>query len=409
MKQLLIRSGKISVALLLTLLVASTALRAQSITMGSIPGTKFCPGDPISVSFTVTGYFQHRNAFTLQLSNDSGRFDKNFQNLGSIQDTLPGTFTIIGRIPDVNFGSNFRFRILSALPYLASADNGSAISIGSLPEGPHFSTSTASDSIGVGNIVEFYSPGQDSDFWDFGPTATPATAKGNRVKTSFLTGGHKIVVLRTLALGGCARFDTTSVNVVACAVPAIPQDAIVVAHDTSISYPPRTLWVNPGVRLSVGHTILIFAETGSNISSGGGGGIIYLKRGAQYSGGRILVIHDSATSYTNGGNDLLCNPLDFDYTNAPPNVAFHNGVFTEANESLIQLSPNPAHDLVNISGLPKEIVSATLVNVLGATVREIANPHASTMKLDLGDLQTGMYFLRIATANSVITKKIVRE
>ncbi len=342
--------------------------------MGSIPGTRFCPGDPISVSFTVTGYFQHRNAFTLQLSNSSGGFDKDFQNLGSLQ---------------------------------VSADNGNDIIVGGLPSpSSHASWRSESDSVAVGNYLDFSSDGSDdSIFWDFGTTAKSTSGTGSYVRDiQYLTGGRKTVIIHNVAVGGCVRLDTLSLNIIECTTPSVPNDAVVIAHDSTISSTSHTLWVNPGVTVTVSspYGLLVFAESGSKVIASNGG-IVYLKRGAQWSGKNLLVIHDSATSYTGTGIDLLCTPLAFDYTNAPPNVAFRNGVFKEMNESLIQLSTNPAHNIVNISGLPKAMVSATLVNVLGATVREIANPRASMLKLDLRDLQTGTYFLRIAMANSVIT------
>src|SRR5437868_4652903 len=91
---------------------------AQSVTMGSIPGTSFCSGDPIAVNFTATGFFGHRNAFTLQLSDPSGSFDNGFQNIGSLIDTLPGTFTITTIIPvTIVSSTHYRFRILAAIPY----------------------------------------------------------------------------------------------------------------------------------------------------------------------------------------------------------------------------------------------------------------------------------------------------
>src|SRR5438046_7864177 len=103
---------------------------AQSITINSVSGTKFCAGDPVSVTFTVTGTWGHLNAFTLQLSNVSGTFDNGFTRLGSIIDTVPGTFTFNTSIPPSTlFSSHYRFLLIGAKPYTGSAEHGSDLLI----------------------------------------------------------------------------------------------------------------------------------------------------------------------------------------------------------------------------------------------------------------------------------------
>jgi hypothetical protein len=76
------------------LLVPETS-HAQGISINSVSSSSFCAGDPISVSITVTGYWGHKNAFTLQLSESDGSFTPTFNNIGSIVDSVPGTFAIV--------------------------------------------------------------------------------------------------------------------------------------------------------------------------------------------------------------------------------------------------------------------------------------------------------------------------
>ncbi len=188
----------------LVLLAAPSAPRAQTITFDSISGTSFCAGDPFSVTFTATGTWQHNNAFTIQFSNDSGTFDNGFQNLGSIKDTAPGTFTIVSTIPlglyvqqsvaryidseanvgwkdsvivtydttriphdtiydttqipqmvwtldttyDTTFPTHSRVRVMAANPYTVSADNGTDLVIGQAPEPYLFSQNLYRDANG---------------------------------------------------------------------------------------------------------------------------------------------------------------------------------------------------------------------------------------------------------------------
>src|ERR1035437_7806754 len=83
----------------IALLAMPGATRAQTITLNSVSATRFCAGDPIAVSFTVSGGWGKNNAFTFQLSDASGSFDVTFTYLGSVIDTAAGTFTIVSTIP----------------------------------------------------------------------------------------------------------------------------------------------------------------------------------------------------------------------------------------------------------------------------------------------------------------------
>ena len=136
-----------SVFIICALLFCTSLAQGQSVTINSISGASFCDGDSISVTFTAMGFWGHRNAFTLQLSDPNGSFSNNFQNLGSIVDTLPGTFTI-NTITLGNGGLHYRFRILAAIPYIISADNGSDIAFWDKPY-VSFTNSITAESVGT--------------------------------------------------------------------------------------------------------------------------------------------------------------------------------------------------------------------------------------------------------------------
>ena len=233
-------------------LICSAALTAgridaQSVSMHPISATSFCAGDPIAVSFTVTGFFGHKNVFTLQLSDPTGSFSNGFQNLASLSDTLPGTFTINTKIGGL--GTHYRLRIMAAVPYMTSADNGSDISIGSA-YWPNMSLGAYGPGT-IGTPIKFFvaddmlDPRTSIDytvFWDFGQGATPQTATANvRAPEStvfssatYSTPGHKTATLRYVGAGGCSSgvTDTIGVDIYDCSVPVIPHDAIVINADT---------------------------------------------------------------------------------------------------------------------------------------------------------------------------------
>src|SRR5665213_2643904 len=211
---------------------------AQSVTIGTIPASSFCSGDPISVSFTATGFWQHKNAFTLQLSDAAGNFTNGFSNLGSIQDTLPGTFTITTAIPgNIVSSARYRFRIMGALPYMTSADNGSDIAIGQVAQPSIYFPDT---DVAVETSFGIFSQGAVSDtfYWDFGSGAMPATDAGvGHFSDSIVysTGGQKTITLREVSAGGCSATVTATLRVFDCSPPAIPHDAVVINNDTVVS------------------------------------------------------------------------------------------------------------------------------------------------------------------------------
>ena len=99
------------------------------------------------------------------------------------------------------------------------------------------------------------------------------------------------------------------------------------------------------------------------------------------------------------------------------NILNANEIFTPANADVktndavttnIELSPNPTNGSLTLYNLPAS-AQVRIENILGETVMELGNIETSDVTLDLSKLPAGTYFARIVTANSVVTKKIVRE
>jgi hypothetical protein len=405
---------------------------AQSVTLGTIPGSHFCSGDPISVSFIATGNWGHKNAFTLQVSDPSGSFSNGFLNLGSLVDTLPGTFTINARMPSAA-STHYRLRILAASPYIASADNGSDIAVGSGPTG--FSWEIVPSAGAIGTPVTFAATSvdypvnagdsQDSAFWDFGPGASPqkVTATGLSYHglgftqdVTYSTAGDKTVTLGIARPGGCGGYTiTTPIHIYDCSTPSIPHDAIVI-DSVRTADGKKTYWVNPGATLYFGDGDTIFAEPGSTLSGPTSPGycIMYMKPGSvlnSRNGGNV-VIYSNGASVSSKSSDftLNCPTLDFDYTSAPPNSAFPaSGVKQALNPTSITLSPNPTNGMLHIQGLPSDNITVSVFNVLGETVLVQEHPSVPNFTLDLDNLVPGAYYVRFATPNSVRTEKVIKN
>jgi len=412
-----------AIMVFLAVLLFNGLVQGQSVTMGPIPGTSFCSGDPIAVSFTATGFFGHKNAFTLQLSDPSGSFANGFQNIGSLIDTLPGTFTITTIIPTTITSSlHYRFRILAAIPYIPSAENGSDIGIGTRPTQLNFRTSLRAGSTGTPLTFTVLSSSdilEDSVFWDFGSGANPATV-GNIIhdniftqSVTYSTPGDKIVTLHVVAPGGCFTTLTNNLHIYDCSIPKIPHDAIVINSNTTIVDANKTYWVNPGftVHFNAEHET-IFAEPGSTIS-GAASCILYMKHGSVLASSFNYnnVIYGDGASVVKNSNDftLDCPTLDFDYSTAPPNSAHPvDGVPKSTLPSII-VSPNPTSGSITIHGLSSNEVNVSVMNLLGESLMEFKNIHTPDLKLDLSKFVPGTYYVRCASANSVITKMVVRE
>lgn len=82
---------------------------------------------------------------------------------------------------------------------------------------------------------------------------------------------------------------------------------------------------------------------------------------------------------------------------------------TDLSASVIELSPNPTNGIITVRNAPENLVSVSVMNVLGEKVLELANPHSADFALDLSHLPAGIYFARFAAANSVVMRKIIRQ
>ena len=111
-------------------------------------------------------------------------------------------------------------------------------------------------------------------------------------------------------------------------------------------------------------------------------------------------------------NDFIfnCSTFDFDYANAPANPAHPlSSVMDDLNSVSLTLSPNPTKGIVSIKGIPSNDLSVSVINLLGETVMQQKNINNPDFSLDLSKLASGAYYIRLSSANSVVTKKVIKE
>ncbi|HRG57304.1 MAG TPA: T9SS type A sorting domain-containing protein [Bacteroidia bacterium] len=105
--------------------------QAQSISTLPLTNTSICEGDNINISFSVNGIFNPGNTFVAELSDNIGGFGSP-TNIGSILGT--GSGNISATIPLGTLqGSAYRIRVKGTNPAVIGSNNGSDITINSLP------------------------------------------------------------------------------------------------------------------------------------------------------------------------------------------------------------------------------------------------------------------------------------
>jgi hypothetical protein len=94
--------------------------------------------------------------------------------------------------------------------------------------------------------------------------------------------------------------------------------------------------------------------------------------------------------------------------------AFQNVVYVETtlgtgdfDPSKLIVYPNPVEDILNVS-FDQQITSVSIFNVLGQQV--MARPlNANEVQIDVSNLRTGTYFVKVTAANKVQTLKVIKQ
>ena len=119
------------------------------------------------------------------------------------------------------------------------------------------------------------------------------------------------------------------------------------------------------------------------------------------TGTTILRVFNYTTQYAGSSSDPEPNTLDWLFSKS-----LNGTLDVNENEQDLNVYPNPTHSEIswNYSSNVDEIV---VVNVIGKIVLRVTMP--ATNSIDLSNLESGIYFLKIQKNNSVITKKIVKK
>ena len=132
---------------------------------------------------------------------------------------------------------------------------------------------------------------------------------------------------------------------------------------------------------------------------------------------KLLKAHGAESYVWNTGDSSECIAVCPESTTTYTVTGYRGGCSGEASTTLLSINqpsaetqvslyPNPAHSQVTIAA--ERITSVELINVMGQTIlRKQINADSTT--LDLQKLPNGIYFVRIETPESIVTKKLVRK
>ena len=100
--------------------------------------------------------------------------------------------------------------------------------------------------------------------------------------------------------------------------------------------------------------------------------------------------------------ESIYSPLckDCDCREAPTHV-------TEINQLEISISPNPTSNQLRVTNYELQEMNIEIYDVVGKVVHRHSND-ASEIVIDISHLPIGVYFMKISTENSIITKRVIK-
>jgi hypothetical protein len=171
--------------------------------------------------------------------------------------------------------------------------------------------------------------------------------------------------------------------------------------------------VNQNVTCLIGDTIRFIATC-----AGAGGYEVYIFDGQIFNSNQVYYLPSSSTTNTPVAN-FLCdyvitgNEASWEVVHDDINVCGNDGTFSILNSVItapssgeLSLFPNPAIDEITIGAI--KTASITVYDPSGREIKmqKFCNEN---IKLDLGDLPSGIYFLRVENDDMCFLEKFIKE
>jgi hypothetical protein len=408
----------------------------------AISNTSLCAGATLNVPYKIEGTAAAGNVFTAQLSNAAGNFSAPI-NIGTLSST--GSGTISATIPStVLAGSNYRVRVVGSDPLQAGERNNANIVINNAPL---FLTQPVASTVCVNSnasITASVSSNANALQWYFGAsavaTATNAVLSLPGVQSSqggnyylaasnacgsissntitFTVNDPSVAIsgntsvcagaTTTLTAAGTANYSwNTGANTSSIvSTPASTVSYTVTGIDAQgcMDTETVTVMVNtlPNVSALTNNTLLCTGQT-VTLTAGGANTYTWSTNEASMS---ISVNPTITTNYTVTGTDANGCENSAVITQS---VSLCTGIAkaVEANGPVMNVYPNPFQDHITIlTGTTTG--NLKIVDVLGKVVYE-AEVKGDDVRINLGHLNSGVYYVVVKDAHKTFNQKIIKQ
>ena len=340
----------------------------HTITLQAPVSTQFCPGSPITVTYTKTGFYRLTNQFSLQLSDAFGSFT-NATTIGTANTSEAGNIT--ATIPvNITPGSGYRIRILSSLPALVSASNATDLTIAATAS---ITTQPLPQTLCAGSAASFSVAATGSGLtyqWQKdGAAIAGATAASYGIPSVAASnaGNYQVVVT-----GTCGTATSQAVALTVNAMPAIP---VISASGNTLSSSANTSnqWFLNSTPIS--------SATGNTHQ-------------VTTSGTYTVQVSQNGCTSTSAPYQFVATAIS--------GPGLWNGE--------VSLFPNPVFNQLNLRNVGGRKLSIQLFDIHGKTVRQWYTAQTTAI-LDVTGLAGGVYQLVLTDAakNTSISQTIIKR
>lgn len=200
----------------------------------------------------------------------------------------------------------------------------------------------------------------------------------------------------------------------------IPTNAIVLQNYSVIYDSNQVYWLCENAYIEYhGNNNIIYAEKNTYIENHvvGSSTIIYAKTGTycECYGTNDTIFYEAGVIIESipglSSDSVLCNSLTFDYSNAPTNgCPATTGIDKLYNDEIISVYPNPTNGelFIKLNTYKEKPMRIQTTDLSGNILFELTNTSAE-QKINIAQLPTGIYLLRLITDEEIIIKKIIRS
>jgi len=172
---------------------------------------------------------------------------------------------------------------------------------------------------------------------------------------------------------------------------------------------PVTLAVGGNASFTVGSSM---SPAGYQWQQNSGSGFVNLSNTAPYSGvntGALTITGITAAMSAYQYRCIVGNSWGCIDTSQGAQLTATTGVNNVVyNSPLVTVYPNPAKNKITIELPGNEGASVQIINVVGQLMKEMSFT-GSKLNMNVGDLQVGVYFVRVKYNDYIITKKLLKE